>query len=323
MGYGAKRHRGNPRRDGPSDRPGHRGRGMAPYQFKVDEALYQANHEAAAALRRRILVREDAEGFDIGPCQFRQISKFKPLDLRDAPPRSHMGAAEGGCPLCASGVQREQRLSQSTAAFLAMEQQRHAILHDQLVLAPKQHMQSTLYLDDNAYTEIRNYQKTLVRMFDEQGKAVVFVELSLRDPYLRNKEDSGTRRHQHCRIDCFPIPAEALDEAKSFFRKAIGDLVPEWSRNKKVLEVKGKTGVREHIPRGFDFVHVDYSLSGDGIACVVEDASRVQMSFAREVIAGVLRMDAMARAFRKPDTYKQALSWLRNQYQNFDWTNIK
>ncbi|GBE59079.1 cwfj c-terminus 1 family protein, putative [Babesia ovata] len=320
MSYGAKRHRGNPRRDGPSDRPGYRGRVTAPYEFKVDEALYQINHEAATALRRRILVREEAEGFDIGPCQFRQISQFKPLDLRAAPPRNHMGAAEGGCPLCASGP---QRLSQSTTAFLAMEQQRHAILFDQLVLSPKQHLQSTLYLDDNTYTEIRNYQKTLVRMFDEQGKAVVFVEVSLRDPYLRNKEDGGTRRHQHCRIDCFPIPSEALDEARSFFRKAVGELVPEWARNRKVMEVKGKSGVRELIPRGFDFVYVDYSLSGDGIACVVEDGSGVPMSFAREVVAGVLRMDAMARAFRKPDTYTQALSWLRNQYQNFDWTNIK
>ncbi|GFE53164.1 cwfj c-terminus 1 family protein, putative [Babesia ovis] len=315
MGYGFKRHRGEHRRDRHDGRPVR--------QVQIDEALYMANRDAAVTLRTRILKREDAEGHKLGPCQFRQICTYQQLDNRPRPPMQRTEGSSTTCPFCPSSRQRELQISQSQTAYLAMEQRRNAILCDQLVLAPKQHVQSTLYLDDQTYTELRNYQKTLVRMFHEQDKAVIFVETALNDPYHRNKEDGGTRYQQHCYIQCFAIPVDAVDEAKSMFRRAFNELVSDWGQNRKIISVTEKTGVRNLVPRGFDFVHVDYGLSGDGIACVVEDLSKITASFAREVVAGVLRMDAMERAFRSSDKQLQALSWISKQYQSFDWVNLE
>ncbi|EDO08103.1 hypothetical protein BBOV_III005400 [Babesia bovis T2Bo] len=286
---------------------------------QIDEALYMANRNAAIKLKESILKRENAEDFALGPCQFRRISTFQKVDSR---PRPSMQKTEGTtkfCVMCPSSMQKEIELSQSQTVYLAMEQQRHAIQGDQLIIAPKQHVQSTLYLDDNTYTELRNYQKTLVKMFYEQDKTVLFIETALSDPYLRNKEDGGSRPQQHCYIQCFPIPLEALDDAKSMFRKALDDLVPDWAHNRKLMNVTGKTGVRDVMPKGFDFIHVDFGLSGEGIACVIEDLNRITPHFAREVVAGVLHMDSMERAFRSTDKYMQALSWLRRQYKNYDW----
>ncbi|GIX60772.1 CwfJ family protein [Babesia caballi] len=315
MSHGAKRHRGGSRRD----RADHSG---AAIPARVDEALFQANHEAAAVLRRRILVQLDAEGCTLGPCQFRQIATFKQLDLAPVPPRQHGAPSDGGCPWCVASRQRNLHISQSDTAFLALEHWRQAVLFDHLVLAPKQHVQNTLYLDDDAYTELRNYQKTLVRMYDQQGKAVVFVEVSLGDPFLRNKEDGGARQGPHCRIECFPLPADALGEAKSMFRRALSELVPDWAQSRRLLAINGNTGVRGRVPRGFDFVHVDYALDGEGLVCIVEDHDRASHSLAREVVAGVLRMDAMQRAFRSAEKHAEASSWLTSTYRNFDWTNI-
>lgn len=300
----------------------HGGSSEKPRRVVVDESLYRSNHEAANSLRCRILVKLDGERFVLPPCQFRRIAMFKPVDVQPARPTPQSGRYESQCPWCEASNRPSLQLSHSKTILLTLEQQRYAILYDQLVLAPMQHVQSTLYLDDVAYTELRNYQKTLVQMFHEQQKAVLFVEISLRDPYLQNKDSGQIRRNQHSRIECFPVPLDALQVAKSYFKKAITDLVPEWAQNRKVITVTGKTGVRGSIPKGYDFVHVDYSLSGDGLACVIEDATKVPPSFSREVVAGILEMDTMERAFRSNDKYAQAFSWLRNQYKNFDWTNI-
>lgn len=310
MGFGVKRHRTNRWRE-PSAR------------LVVDDSLYRANHEAADALRRQINGVLAAGHTSLPPCQFRRIAKFKPLDIRPAPAKLQKTERTGNCALCEASKHSSLHVSHSTTAFLTLEQERSAILYDQLVLAPIQHVQSTLYLDENQYTELRNYQKTLVRMFYEQGKAVLFVETSLRDPYFQNKEEGRSHPSQHCYIQCFPIPLDSLQDAKNFFKKSVTDLVPEWAQNKKVMAITGKTGVRGSIPKGFDFVHVDYSLGGDGVACVIEDATKVPSLFSREVVAGVLNMDSLERAFRSRDKYSQAFSWLKKQYQNFDWNNVK
>lgn len=309
MTYGVKRQRSDRRRE-PSLR------------MAMDSRLNQANHEAADTVRLRINAQVGKECFRLPPCQFRHIAQFKQLDIVARPPGPQNLHHDRQCAMCEASRASELQLSHSTSTFLTLEQQRYAILYDQLVLSPIQHVQSTLYLDEVAYTELRNYQKTLVRMFHEQDKAVLFVETSLGDPYHKNKEEGRYSKSQHCYIQCFPVPFDMLQDAKDFFLKAITDLLPEWAQNKKLISITGKTGVRGSIPKGFDFLHVDYSLSGEGIACVIDDPSRFPPSFSREVVAGMLKMDSLERAFRSRDRYMQAFSWLKKQYKNYDWNNV-
>ncbi|UVC54650.1 hypothetical protein MACJ_003619 [Theileria orientalis] len=368
--YGSKRSRHH------HQRPTHDSR--ANIEFKFDEELYKLNYTASEKLRSKILSEFSLESHEIPSCVYKKTAKLE-VASQTWKPRS---VSTSRCFYCS--LKRNfanSVISSSDSVTLILDSLKNCILEHQLLLVSKSHVQNTLYLDDNAYTEFRNYQKTLVHMFQQMNRCVIFVETSMNDKSLKdsehdqdirrfksktyeadyfessgtNQSDSGTHRiqgtdsdrysvrdrsnedyrakhrprndsHQsssqhtnHCKIECYPIPLEYFEEARLYFTKALDEMGPSWSQNKK-MAITGKTGVRGSIPRGFDYIHIDFSLLGDAVAHVIDDPSNLRYTFARNIVAGILNMDQLERAFRDSEDYNQGINNIRKLYKDFDWT---
>nr|PVC51871.1 hypothetical protein MACL_00001226 [Theileria orientalis] len=369
--YGNKRRRHQQQRPTQDSRPN--------VEFKFDEELYRLNYAASDKLRRKILSEFSVESHEIPPSVYKKTAKLEVVSQTWKPraystPRCFYCSLKHNIANCV--------ISRSNSVTLILDGLKNCILEHQLVLVSNSHVQNTLYLDDNAYTELRNYQKTLVHMFQQMNRCAIFVETSMNDRSLKDSEhdqdvrrlksntyendyfessgtsrlDAGTYRSKamdnddrhnprdgsnddrifkhrhgndrqqpgsqptnHCKIECFPIPLDYFEEARMYFTKALDEMGPSWSQNKK-MAITGKTGVRGSIPQGFDYIHVDFSLSGEAVACVIEDPSRLRYTFARNIVAGVLNMDQLERAFRDSDDYSRGLNNIRKLYKDFDWT---
>eukprot|EP01090_Pellita_catalonica_P015249 TRINITY_DN4088_c0_g2_i1.p1 TRINITY_DN4088_c0_g2~~TRINITY_DN4088_c0_g2_i1.p1 ORF type:complete len:313 (-),score=54.96 TRINITY_DN4088_c0_g2_i1:62-1000(-) len=180
-------------------------------------------------------------------------------------------------------------------------------------IIPLEHTCSSLELDEEVYVEISNFKKSLVRMFQAQGKYVVFTET------VRNLQQKF-----HLVVECFPIPQQAASIAPAYFKKALLDVEGEWSQHKakSVIDTKAKGGLLKSVPRGFPYFYVDFAAQG-GYAHVKDDRRDFKQSFAREVIAGILQLPAENWAHRRRRGFEQgrqaALKFIKG-WEKFDWT---
>lgn len=143
------------------------------------------------------------------------------------------------------------------------------MLPGQVFISPQEHVSAATDIDDATWTEIRNYQKCLVRYFEAQEppKAVLFAESAV---HQVSREKILLGGGPHAAVVAYPVDTGVLDEARAYFKKALDEAECEWSaQHKKVIETTAKGGVRDAIPRNFPYVHVDFSLGG-GYAHVVE-----------------------------------------------------
>merc|ERR1712216_279952 len=175
-------------------------------------------------------------------------------------------------------------------------------------------------LDDTAYSEIRNYQKCLVRYFDAQDppKAVIFAESAI----IRvSKEKLLLGAGPHAVMVAYPIDLPVFGQAKSFFKKAFDEAENEFeSQHKKVIETTAKGGVRASIPKHFPYVHIDFCLGG-GYAHIVEEASEFPREFAQQTIAGMCELTILDRAYSTKEGYWEAVRSMKEKFRKeFDWT---
>jgi len=210
-------------------------------------------------------------------------------------------------------------LSASERTYLCAESIGQCILPGQVFISPQEHVQAITDLDDATYTEIRNYQKCLVRFFEAQAppKAVIFAETCIGRVSNDNLLVGGG---QHAAVIAYPVDLEILPEARAFFKKAFDEAECEWStQHKKVIPTSAKGGVRDAIPKNFPYVHIDFALGG-GYAHVVEDAAEFPKEFAQQTIAGMCELTVLDRAYRTKDDYWEAVKDLKKRFADgFDW----
>ncbi|KAL8454882.1 hypothetical protein Emag_001248 [Eimeria magna] len=108
----------------------------------------------------------------------------------------------------------------------------------------------------------------------------------------------------------------------SYFRKALDESERIWASHKTVIETKGREGVRTAIPKGFPYIHVDFSLE-DGLAHVIEEGEEFKRSFGREVILGMLGLEQTERPFRDHKLYMANVQRLKKEYAAFDWVQLQ
>lgn len=211
-------------------------------------------------------------------------------------------------------------ISSSTHAYVCMDTFKDSVLPGQVMICPQQHLSSATDLDDDAYAEIRNYQKCIVRYFDSQDPpcAVIFGESSINRP---SREKLLLGAGPHAVLIAYPIELPVFSQARSFFKKAFDEAECEWStQHKKVVETTAKGGVRAAIPKHFPYVHVDFSLGG-GYAHVVENAEEFPKAFVSQTIAGMCELTVLDRAYSTKEQYWDALRAMRQKFQKeFDWT---
>ncbi|CAM0136619.1 Pre-mRNA-splicing factor cwf19 [Umbelopsis sp. WA50703] len=177
-------------------------------------------------------------------------------------------------------------------------------------IVPLQHSVSSLECDDDVWDEIRNFQKCLIRMFHEQGKGVVFMELVKNMKYQR-----------HTVIECIPIPYGVVEDAPMYFQEAIMSAGDEWSQHKKVIDT-GKKGFRRSMVKEMPYFHVWFNPN-EGYGHVIEDEKEFPGWFGKEIVAGM--MDLPPYLWRKPrfqnakDNQERQRAFLKN-WQKYDWT---
>ena len=187
-------------------------------------------------------------------------------------------------------------------------------------IIPIQHRKNLLECDDDEWEEIRNFMKSLTRMYHDQGRSVLFYENA-----------AAPQRHRHAGMEVVPLPYSLGEIASQFFKEAILTADEEWSQHKKIIDTLaraknglGKVAFRRTLVKEIPYFHVWFEIDG-GLGHVVEDSARWPKGdlFAREIIGGMLD--------KGPDVIKKQGRWrrddarmdgFRNRWRKFDWTRI-
>ncbi|OAK98553.1 hypothetical protein IQ06DRAFT_20596 [Phaeosphaeriaceae sp. SRC1lsM3a] len=189
------------------------------------------------------------------------------------------------------------------------------------VIVPIQHRTNLLECDDDEWEEMRNFMKSLTRMYHDQGRDVIFYE---------NAANPG--RKLHAALNAVPIPFELGDTAPAFFREAILTSDNEWSQHKPIIDTlaaskkggMGRSAFRRSLAKEMPYFHVWFELDG-GMGHIVEDERRWPRGdlFAREVLGGMLDVDMEVQKRQgwwvKGD--RRVDGW-RKGWRKFDWTRV-
>lgn len=189
------------------------------------------------------------------------------------------------------------------------------------VIVPIQHRSNLLSCDDDEWEEIRNFMKSLTRMYHDQGRDVIFYENA-----------ANPRKRGHAAMNVVPLPYSLGETAPAFFKEAILVADEEWSQHKKLIDTSkkakeglGKLAFRRSLAKEMPYFHVWFEMDG-GLGHIVEDSGRWPRGdlFAREIIGGMLDVE--------PDIIKRQGRWSRGadkriepfkkRWRKFDWTRV-
>ncbi|KAF6843125.1 cell cycle control protein [Colletotrichum musicola] len=188
------------------------------------------------------------------------------------------------------------------------------------VITPIAHRKNLLECDDDEWEEIRNFMKSLTRMYHEKGQEVIFYENA-----------AAPHRHLHAAMMAVPIPYEEGATAPAYFKEAFLTADDEWSQHKKIIDTgarardgMGRMAFRRSIAKEMPYFHAWFTLDG-GLGHVVENADRWPRGdlFAREIIGGILDV--------APDVIKKQGRWnkgdrrvdgFKKTWRKFDWTRV-
>ncbi|KAF2833181.1 hypothetical protein CC86DRAFT_441797 [Ophiobolus disseminans] len=189
------------------------------------------------------------------------------------------------------------------------------------VIVPIEHRTNLLECDDDEWEEMRNFMKSLTRMYHDQGRDVIFYE---------NAANPG--RKPHAALNAVPIPFELGDTAPAFFREAILTSDNEWSQHKPIIDTlkasrsgQGKQAFRRSLAKEMPYFHVWFELDG-GMGHIVEDERRWPRGdlFAREVLGGMLDVgiEVQKRQGKWVKGDNRRVEKWRKGWRKFDWTRV-
>lgn len=188
------------------------------------------------------------------------------------------------------------------------------------VIVPIQHRKNLLECDDDEWEEIRNFMKSLIRMYNQQGRDVIFYENAA----------FHERNPRHAAMQAVPIPFELGETAPAFFREAILDAADEWSQHKKIIDTLarskdglGKMAFRRSLVKEMPYFHVWFDLDG-GMGHVVENTEKWPRGdrFAREIIGGMLDADPgdVHRQGKWTRGGDHRMDGFKKRWRKWDWT---
>ena len=212
-------------------------------------------------------------------------------------------------------------VSLGTRAFLTLPTEPELAPYAAMIV-PTQHHTNLLACDDDEWEEMRNFMKSLTRLYHEMGQDVIFYENA-----------AFPHRKPHAAMVAVPLPYSLGETAPAFFREAFLSAEGEWSQHKKIIDTLakakkeglGKVAFRRSLVKEMPYFHVWLELDG-GLGHVVEESERWPKGdlFAREIIGGMLGLE--------PDVVKRQGRWhrggdkrvdgFRKKWRKFDWTRV-
>jgi hypothetical protein len=227
------------------------------------------------------------------------------------------------CPLCHHEDIDEPPLapivSLATRVYMTLPTEPE-IAFGSATIVPIQHRTNLLECDDDEWEEIRNFMKSLTRMYHDAGKDVIFYENA-----------AAPQRKRHATLEVVPLPVSLAETAPAYFREAILQADEEWAQHKKLIDTlaKSKSGLgkmafRRTLVKESPYFHVWFTLDG-GLGHVVEDANRWPKGdlFAREVLGGML--DVEPQVIKKQGRWHRQdrrVEGFRKKWRKFDWTRV-
>ncbi|KAJ5777774.1 hypothetical protein N7520_001020 [Penicillium odoratum] len=188
-------------------------------------------------------------------------------------------------------------------------------------IVPIQHRNNLIECDDDEWEEIRNFMKSLTRMYHDQGRDVIFYENA-----------AQPQRKRHASMEVVPLPYSLGETSPAFFKEAILSAESEWSQHRKLIDTLakakqglGRSAFRKTLVKEMPYFHVWFELDG-GLGHIVEDENRWPRGdlFAREVIGGMLDVapDVIKRQGRWQRGTDRRVDPFRKRWRKFDWTRI-
>ncbi|KPM42143.1 Pre-mRNA-splicing factor cwf19 [Neonectria ditissima] len=227
------------------------------------------------------------------------------------------------CPLCHHDDTNQPPIApvvaRGTRVFLTLATEPE-VCPGGAVVVPVTHRRNLLECDDDEWEELRNFMKSLTRMYHDQGRDVVFYENA-----------AAPHRHPHAALVAAPIPYADGATAPAYFREAFLSADEEWAQHAKVVDTAarardglGRAAFRRSIAKEAPYFHAWFSLDG-GLGHIVEDAARWPRGdlFAREVLGGIVGAE--------PHVVKKQGRWTRGDtrvdafrrgWRKFDWTRV-
>eukprot|EP00210_Caulerpa_lentillifera_P008695 g8294.t1 len=182
-------------------------------------------------------------------------------------------------------------------------------------IIPIEHLPSTRQVDEDVWTEIRNFKKCLIMMNREMEKEVIFMETAI---HL----DDHTR---HALIECIPVDQEVFQKAPMYFKKAIDDATGDWSQHhsKRCIDT-GTKGLRGSIPENFPYFHVEFGIS-NGFVHVVDDEAEFDIEMGRRVLISLLGRPVeeiyQSGSQKDSDQQQKTIDTFVQKWNAFDWTS--
>ncbi len=189
-------------------------------------------------------------------------------------------------------------------------------------IIPIQHRTNLLECDDDEWEEVRNFMKSLTRLYHDRGSDVIFYENAAH----------AQQRKRHASMQAVPLPRGVGETAPAFFREAFLSSEAEWSQHRKIIDTLkrsrdglGKLAFRRCLVKEMPYFHVWFELDG-GMGHVVEDPARWPRGdlFAREVVGGMV--DADPAVVRKQGRWGgedgARVEGFKKRWRRFDWTRV-
>ena len=228
------------------------------------------------------------------------------------------------CPLCHHEDTNTPPLapiiSLATRTFLTLPTEPE-VCPGSATIIPISHRTNLLECDDDEWEEIRNFMKSLTRLYHAQDRDVIFYENA-----------AHPDRRRHAAMEVVVLPHGVGNTAPAFFREALLSSEGEWSQHKKIIDTLkksndglGKLAFRRSLVKEMPYFHVWFQLDG-GMGHVVEDPKGWPRGdlFAREVVGGMV--DADPAVIRKQGKWTNGgdsrVEGFRKKWNKYDWTRV-
>ncbi|KAJ3020797.1 hypothetical protein HKX48_000178 [Thoreauomyces humboldtii] len=205
-------------------------------------------------------------------------------------------------------------ISLATRTYLCLPQQT-SLVPGHCLIVPTQHVLTTLDCDDETWAEIRNFKKSLIRMFAALDQGVIFWEQVV-----------DLKWHKHTVIVCVPLPIGVWEDAPAYFKEAVlASEQEEWSQHRKLIDTSKPGGFRSALVPNLPYFHVWFTPD-TGLGHVIEDSGEWKEWFAREVVGSAL-LELPVDLWRKPrfaapSETKTRMAWFLQRWKDSDWTKM-
>ncbi|WFD06962.1 Pre-mRNA-splicing factor cwf19 [Malassezia vespertilionis] len=150
-------------------------------------------------------------------------------------------------------------ISSSSYAYLALPD-REPLVEGHCWIVPTQHNLSSLDVDEDGWTEIRNYMKCLFRMAAARNQSMLFFETVL-----------SFRQQKHTYLEAVPIPLDLFQEIPAYFKTALAEVESEWSDHKQVIQFTEARPFQRSMVSKLPYFMVQWDYKGQrGYGHVIE-----------------------------------------------------